>query len=192
MLTCTRARRTKALLGLSCLLRHSRPCVQAFQEAQGPSTLARFTVGLASARCPASQGLPEGSVGPSEGRASSPEKINSRGLGGGADGGEQLRQLRKGLQLLTYLVKEVGALAWSGSVCDWQGQCDVQLGLELHGQQRRGCMFKLAAGHQRAWLQVADSPAATARCRTAGRSCTPLIHPGTSGSVGGGTRVVQG
>ena len=100
------------MLGLSCLLRHSRPCVQAFREAQGPSTLTRFTVDLASQR------LSEGSTGSSgEGRASSPSSpgtLGGQGLEDGAVEDEQLRQLRKGLQLLTYLVQEVGALLWSG------------------------------------------------------------------------------
>ena len=99
------------MLGLSCLLRHSRPCVEAFQDAQGPSILTRFTVGLAAARCRAARDLPEGSEGTSEDAHAGPGSSNDA-AGNDVDravveDSEQLRQLRKGLQLLTYLVKEV-------------------------------------------------------------------------------------
>ena len=99
------------MLGLSCLLRHSRPCVEAFQDAQGPSLLTRFTVDLAAARCRAARDLPEGSEGTSgdahAGPGSSNDAAGSDVNRAGLEDSEQLRQLRKGLQLLTYLVKEV-------------------------------------------------------------------------------------
>ena len=113
--------RTKALLGMSCLLRHSRPCVEAFSDAQGPTHLADLTRQVASSRCRGAVGTSGGSQGPSgvaggdsEGGEAGPGSLSaaseSQRGGDGEQDGEELRQLRKCLQLMAYLVGEVRAL----------------------------------------------------------------------------------
>ena len=95
----TRVCRTKALTGLSCLLRHSSPCTSAFAQAGGVKHVAGLVVSLA-------------------GQQREPEALAAD------DQRQALRQLRKCLQLLAYLAAEVGG--WCTLAVHRHGPCARQ------------------------------------------------------------------